>query len=49
MKFSTGLIAGSAIGMAVSAVVLQKMRPDVTNKMVNDGKRALRQYRKMFD
>jgi uncharacterized membrane protein len=49
MRFSTGLIAGAGIGLAVGAAVLQKVRPDVTNKMVSDGRRALKHYKKMFN
>ncbi len=49
MRFSTGLIAGAGLGLAMGAALLQSVRPDVTNKMVHDGRRALRHYKKMFN
>lgn len=47
MKFSMGMMMGLCTGVAVSALALDKMRPDVTAKMMRNGKRMVHRYKKM--
>lgn len=44
-RFFTGVMMGAAVGIAVSAAMLQQARPDVTRKMIRDGKHFLKQQR----
>lgn len=43
--FFNGVMMGAVVGVAVSAAMLQQMRPDVTRRMIRDGKHMLKMHR----
>lgn len=48
MRFKTGLMTGAIIGVAVSAIALNSMRPDVTAKMLRNGRKVVNRYKKQM-
>lgn len=47
-KFTFGIVAGSMLGMAASYAVLDHMRPDVTRKMMRNGKKVIGRYKRQM-
>lgn len=45
-KFTAGIISGMVAGMAVFYYALDCMRPDVTSKMMRNGKKMAKYYKK---
>ena len=45
-KFVVGMMAGAVAGIAASAYALNCVRPDVTAKLMRNGKRVIRSCRK---
>lgn len=46
LKFMLGVMSGAAVGVAVSAAMLDHMRPDVTSKMMRNGRKVMHRYRR---
>lgn len=44
IKMTTGLVAGTIVGVAGAFMLMQKMQPGSTEQMMNKGRRMMRRY-----
>lgn len=47
-KFVTGMVAGSLLGMAAAASVMIFAKPELTQKMIDGGRKLIQQKQQMM-
>ena len=48
-KFTLGIVAGTCLGVAISMATLDRMRPDVTSKMMRNGRKMVQRCKKQMN